>query len=67
MLLKSLTKITLKAPKLVFSQKVDPFFYRHIKSKREMSTDLESGKRLAQFSFSVLFDLLSKKSKVHDS
>ena len=54
-------------PKLVFSQKVDPFFYRHIKSKREMSTDLESGKRLAQFSFSVLFDLLSKKSKVHDS
>ena len=56
-----------KAPKLVFSQNVDPFFYRHIKSKREMSTDLESGKRLAQFSFSVLFDLVSKKSKFHES
>ena len=39
----------LKAPKLVFSQNVDPFFYRHIESLREMSTDIESGKRLAQF------------------
>ena len=56
-----------KAPKLVFCQNVNPFFYRHIKSKREMSTDLESGKRLAQFSFSVLFDLVSKKSKFHES
>ena len=56
-----------KAPKLVFCQNVDPFFYRHIKSKREMSTDLESGKRLAQFSFSVLFDLVSKKFKFHES
>ena len=55
------------SPTTIGRQEVYPIFYLHIKSKIEMSSDLESGKRLAQFSFSVLFDLVSKKSKFHES
>ena len=60
-------RLDAKGPTSVSCHSVEPSYEMHIESYGDVSTDLESGKRLAQFSFSVLFDLVSKKSKFHES